>query len=709
MDGRKFFLSGRRGRKFLLVIVGILAGLYLIAYLAMYWFLTTGSGQEWIGKQIASHGVKAEWQRATVSPFLQPSLLNVAVEIAPKEGETRRLSADKLVLKWSVLGEGEVSLRELHSPSGLAKGLDIAVPAIDVGWKRTEAGRRVALEIDRPDVAIQGGGGEKTEKSGKVFTPDNLRKILTTVEDLCMNLLGDFKITDGKFRAAIDGGNIELKNISIKRDMKAERLHLIGSAKSPDGSKVEVETRTQGFSPQDKGASMTLRTDGFGWLPASFVPKWIPSNLQNGASCSATCPPTGPLDVLLRLGAMEAAQNPPGLISMQIASLSPFSAQTAINLSQVAFSSGRNTPPLKIASASGQINIPSTQTGDVSMNVFLDPFEYSRPGFHIKTRAGQLDFQSTIHPQTGIEKGTLKFSAEVDSLQAGERALDVSRLNLSIGQITSAGWKAFTADRISLDAPGLCRIVGNLSGKASPSLEMDGDLQSKNLSLDRLWTLALPGAAAKDTPSGMADLETKFSIHPTEKHQNLVTAMANLVVPSATFSASELRMNSQVIQRQEGSLTGNVSISAKQPKWESLTLPQWDFSAQITRQNNTAPIEISDIQSSCDLFTLTGTAVATTDSKGLKSITYDLVLHLKDLAQFYSSAKQIWKSLRLEGLDFGGKADIQVRGEWIRERDWKASARATLNESRLLAGSSEIPVQWKNLNATLKVDAQSDS
>ncbi|HQP98540.1 MAG TPA: hypothetical protein PLY86_08815 [bacterium] len=709
MDGRKFFSLSRRGRKFLLIFVGILLGLYLIGYLVMYWFLISGSGQEWIGKQLASRGVKAEWEGAAVSPFLQPSLLNVAVEIAPKEGEARRLSAGKMVLKWSMLGEGEVGLRELHSLSGLSEGLKIAAAAIDVGWKRTDAGRRVAIEIDEPDIAIQGGAAEQPEGPAREINPDDLRRILTVAEDLCMNVLGDLEISDGKFHAAVGGGEIRIEDISIRRDMKAERLHLVGTAKSSDGTKVELETRTQGFSSQDKGASFTLLTDGFGWLPGSFMPKWIPANLQSGVSCLATCPPTGPLDVLLRLGKPEAAQTPPGSISMQIASLSPFSAQTAINLNQIAFSSGQNTPPLRIASASGQVNIPVTQTGDISMNVFLDPFEYSRPGFHIKTRTGQLDLRSTIHPRTGIQKGTLKFSAEVDSLEAGERTLDVPRLSLSIGQITSAGWKAFTADRITFDAPGFCQIDGNLSGAVSPSLEIDGNLQSRKLPLDRLWNLAIPNAAAKDTPSGMADLEAKFSVQPAEKRLNLLVAIANLVVPSATSSASEVHINNQVFLRQEGSLAGSVSISAKQPKWEDFTVPEWDFSAQITRPNNTAPIEISDIQSSCNLFTLTGTAVANTDSKGVQSITYDLVLHLEDLAEFYSSAKQIWKNLKLEGLDFGGKADIQVRGEWIRERDWKASAQATLSESRLLAESREIPVQWENLNATLKVDAQSDS
>ncbi|MFH1741261.1 MAG: hypothetical protein ABIH23_19835 [bacterium] len=719
IPGRIFSRLGKRGRKFLLVFGALLVGLYGLSYLVVLWFLISARGQAWIEQTLSSRlGVLAQWEGATVSPFLQPSLQNVTVEITSNDGSSRRLSADEMVFQWSVFSEGGVSLNNVHSISGLAEGLEIQVANLDVEWKRLDGKPRLSLDINEPDIEVSAGGTESErslEEKGtqKDFQLDDLNNTIDAVGDFAKTTLGRLTVSDGRIRIVFGNDVVELQNVSIERDLSVENLRLTGEAMAQDETTINVDLTVPDKTSVDATPRIVVTTPSLGWLPESLLPISILKDFLIRVSISVSSAEGGPLEIEAQFGSPPAfvtlrtpSEPTPGAISLSVSSLSPLSATAAFTLRDLSLSQLVPDFSAGIGSASGSIIYSGSETGEIDFAVTLDHVRYASADLQVDIPKAQAELKTIVNPRTGLENGTLDLFISPSRLRANNEEVDVPELSIAAENLNVRDWSEVSAGQIILQIAGGGRIEGNLIASVSPSLNIGGTVETQQLPLALLWPFYGEFPIGLSAPEGIADVTCSFQIAAQETHLRTYARISDFTVPSATFSAAHLEIDGQVSLAEHESFTSSFSVSANHPSWEDVTVPHASISAQLSRSGRFAPISISDIIASCNLFSATGSTELRLDEQGLYAATYDTTIYLYDLSEIYSTADNLLKDVQLDGLDVGGQATVCLKGGWTQGESLKGSVQADVLGSRLLAKVREIPVQWKSLDASLSLDTR---
>lgn len=719
MDARILSKLGKRGRKFLLVGILLVLGAYLLCYLVIYWFLASDRGQAWIERTLSSRlGIVARWEGAAVSPFLEPSLRNVTIELPSPDGPPRRIQVRDMVFRWSIRGDQGVRLRGIDSISGLAEGLSVEISDVDVAWERRAETRRLSLVVNGPQIGIVVGEGELRIPSNL----DDLRSVLGTLYEFAETTLGTLEVNEGRISIVDQNGVIELRDVSIMRDRTVSPLRVWGRATAQGGTAFQIEGVLSGGSPSDATAEVLVTSSDLRWVPEALLPTWIPEELKGPVSLLASVSTAEPLRLFGHFGEstisdarllsrQETPENIPRVprsFVLEVASVSPLSATIAANLENIPLSEPLPGLSARAASASGTIVFTRSATGVVDLAVAFDRLDCSTGDLRVTVPAAWVKVQAKINPQTGLQDGVFDLHVEPTHLAVGGRQIGIPSLILSVKGFETRSGGEVVVEQIRANLDGVGEITGDLVASTSPSLSITGRVDSQGLPLVRLWQI-VGGAETEWKPTdGIADLTCRFQSNPETKEIFIHFTVANADISGATITAKQLEVESNVVLDDDGSWIGSVSVSASDLLCQSLELPQASLSARVSRTGWGAPIRISDISVSCDLFSATGEVEIIVDDRGPESLTYDITVRFDDLSETYKSAEEMLNGFQLDGLDVGGRATVRLSGGWVRSRDWRTSAHAELHENYVLADARDIPVQWESLGGHFDLNARSE-
>ena len=719
MAGKILSRLGTRGRKFLLFGTALLLSLYLVIYLVIYWFLVSARGQNWIERSLSSRlGISARWEAATVSPLLEPSLRGVTLEITSRHAPPRQLHVREMVFRWSIGGDQGVYLGGIDSISGLAEGVTAQVSGVDVAWEPWAEARRLSLEVDRPEVGIVLGGGEMS------VTTDlqDVRGALGGVYEIAQTTLGKLVVTGGRISIKDQGGVTELRNVSIIRDPSTRPLRVFGQATAQSGTKIRFEGHLSGGSPSDVTAEIFVTSPDLDWLPGPLVQSWVPEVLRGPVSLLTSVSTTESLTLFVDSSELSLSdarllsrrETPEGIplsqraVFLEVSSVSPLSATVAANLQDVPLSQPLLGLSARAVSASGTICFTGSPTGEMNLAGAFDHLDYSTGGLRVIVPAGGFKVRGNVNPQVGLRDGVFDFHAEPSHLAVGSRQLDVPSLAISVKGFETAGRNAVAVKQIDATLGGIGRMSGDLVGSISPSLSVSGAVEGQRLPLVGLWQIGGGPETEWKPEAGTVDISSRFRLDSQAVEISAHAAVANVAVPGTTVTAGQLEIKSEAIWRGDGLLNGAASVSVSDLLWRSLKLPQFSLSAQVSQTAWDAPILISQINASCNLFSATGQVELVLDDRGPQSLVYDTTIRFEDLSKTYADLAEILKEIHLDGIDVGGRVTVRLSGGWVRERDWHTSAQAAIDENHVLAGGREIPAQWENLNARLDLKARGD-
>ncbi len=694
MTGKLFKRPLKRGMKFLILAVGVLVGLYLIAYLVVLWFLSSSKGQAWIEQIVTSElGISARWEGASVSPLLEPSLRGVSIELKTEDGQPpQRITLEEVIVKWPLFGSREIRLRNIRSASEVATGVDGHIESTDVAWENVGGeGKRLSLQVREPVLTISAASGSGAAPAESEFSLNDLRQMLGTVNDLAMTTLGRLTVDDGRIALVSLGEDASLQDISISRVSETGPLQLKGRARGPGGSELTLELALEGTKATGASGRTSVSLSDLRWLPS--LPNLIPREFLGPTVVNAHLPAKGPL----RISVSQTESG--GQADIGLSSLSPVSATGSLRMKDIALADASLGVSGRVTQIRGDLDLSGMKQGWVDIEAELDDFSYKKEDLQFSTSHISLAAHGNAHIEEGLQDGRLDLTVSPSQITMSGKKTDLPTVTLTGRGLSGTLDGAIKANQLTAQVGDLAQFTGALTAKTKPSLEANGTLNSKGISLDKLTQFL-------DTVpvSGSLDLESQFDIGQEATRLQSKATIAGLHIPQATTQMRRIDLDTKVTLTADGALTGTMDALADTLKYEDISLSELKVFARLVQPRSDAPLKLSDIQASCPLFSTTGEVELISDSQGAQALNYDLSVRFSDLSQTYQELQKITEKLKLDGIEFGGRATVRITGSWVRERDWKVSTSMNIENNYAMAGERELPVEWDGLNAIVEAE-----